>query len=50
MATTKTQDPPIIGNLQGRELLALMRSFYSDPKNQAAYKAWMDKKEKEKRA
>lgn len=50
MAAAKTQTPPIIGDLQARELLALMRSFYSDPKNQAAYQAWKDKKEKEKRA
>lgn len=50
MSAQAAERPPIITNQQGRELLALLELFYSDPKNQAAYQAWKDKKEKEKRA
>ena len=46
----RATDPPIIGDLQARELLELMRRFYSDPKNREACEAWAKEIKKEKRA
>lgn len=44
MSAQTAERPPIITNQQGRELLALLELFYSDPKNQAAYQAWLEKR------
>ena len=42
MSAARTAErAPVITNRQGRELLALMKLFYSDPKNRAAYEAWL---------
>lgn len=40
-AARTAEQRPAITNQQGRELLALMKLFYSDPKNRAAYEAWL---------
>jgi hypothetical protein len=32
---------PIIGVWQARGIVDLMKKFYSDPKNQAAYEKWI---------
>jgi hypothetical protein len=38
--------PPIIGVWQARGLIDLMRKFYSDPENQAAYEKWKAERER----
>ena len=47
-AARTAEQRPAITNQQGRELLALMKLFYSDPKNRAAFEPWEDKKKEEK--
>lgn len=40
-AAQAAERAPVITNQQGRELLGMMGLFYSNPKNQAAYEAWL---------
>lgn len=43
-ATAETTRRDIISMRQAKEVVELMRVFYSDPKNQAAFEEWRDKR------